>query len=275
MHHYASPAPEATETAARKPTRSEKKRAKTKELPPRVTNDTSKDPTANVAARSVRKPRKKPRLQPGMPVVETSSVSLPSSDPPLTAPPSSDSDSGSGDDRRDGRDVNPVTQAGDDASDPDDADGSDKGEESDDLQAAVALSSYGVDDEAGTPLMGSSSPSGGSVPWSAPLTQALHEQALAGHTTFQITSEQRANLRQNLMQVQSRASHHHAYLSARHEGMIKVGEYVKVLKGTVQRIPPAGGTPHYCHWRRSLQGSGLRTSPYKYRGSGLWATGRP
>ena len=126
-----------------------------------------------------------------------------------------------------------MTQAGDEASDPDDVGGSDKGEESDDLQAAVAASSYGVDDEAGTPLMGSSSSSVGSIPWSAPLTQALHEQAMAGHTTFQITPEQRANLRQNLMQVQSRTSHHHAYLSARHGGMIRVGEYVKVLKGTV------------------------------------------
>ena len=83
------------------------------------------------------------------------------------------------------------------------------------------------------PLMGSSLSSVGSIPWSAPPTQALHEQAMAGHTTFPITPEQRANLRQNLMQVQSRTSHHQAYLSAQHRGMVRVGEYVKVLKGTV------------------------------------------
>ena len=172
-----------SETTARKPTRREKRNAtRARELPPVVTNDTSKTPAANVAASDVREPRKKPRHQRGMPVVEISSVSLPSSDPPRTAPPSSDSDSGSGE-GDDSRAVNPVTQAGDEASDPDDVGGSDKGEESDDHQAAVAASSYGVDDEAGTPLMGSSSSSVGSIPWSAPLTQALHEQAMAGHTT--------------------------------------------------------------------------------------------
>ena len=137
----------------------------------------------------------------------------------------------------------PVTQSGDEASDDDGMGGSDKGEESDDLRAAVGDAS-GVDAEVGVPLLGSSSTSTDSAPYSVqgavrmsvrsvPPTQALHELAMAGHTTFPVTPEQKAILRQNLMQVQSRTSHQQAHLAALHGGMLGVGEYVKVLKGTV------------------------------------------